>query len=87
MEIGETCIQGTCPFRYFLAIRISSFLSRGEFDALWLLVKEQQKVEQILYCLKLANIGKMWDKQTAAKVAQILHWHLVANTGIKSLIK
>ena len=41
MEIGETCIQGTCPIqilgelvykepaplRYFLAIRISSFLS------------------------------------------------------------
>ena len=26
------------PFKYFLAIRISSFLSRGEFDALRLLV-------------------------------------------------
>ena len=38
IEIGETCILGTCPFRYFLAIRISSFLSRGEFDASRLLV-------------------------------------------------
>ena len=24
-------------------------------------------MEQILYCLKVANIGKMWHKQTAAK--------------------
>ena len=24
-------------------------------------------MEQILYCLKVAKIGKMWDKQTAAK--------------------
>ena len=27
----------------------------------------QQKADQILYCLKVAKIGKMWDKQTAAK--------------------
>ena len=27
------------PFKYFLAIQIPSFLSRGEFDALRLLVK------------------------------------------------
>ena len=33
----------------------------------WNTIKEQQKVEQILYCLKVPNIGKMWDKQTAAK--------------------
>ena len=24
-------------------------------------------MEQILYCLKVANIGKLWDKQHAAK--------------------
>ena len=28
-----------------------------------------QICQQILYCLKVAKIGKMWDKQTAAKVA------------------
>ena len=38
MEIGETCIQGRAPFKYFVAIRILYFLSRGEFDALRLLV-------------------------------------------------
>ena len=38
MEIGETCIQGTCPIQIYLAIRMASFLSRGEFDALRLLV-------------------------------------------------
>ena len=30
-------------------------------------IKEQQKAEQTLHCLKVAKIGKMWDKQTAAK--------------------
>ena len=30
-------------------------------------IKEQQKAEQTLYCLKVAKIAKMWDKQTAAK--------------------
>ena len=29
--------------------------------------KKQDKVEQILLCLKVAKIGKMWYKQTAAK--------------------
>ena len=29
--------------------------------------KKQDKVEQILHCLKVAKIGKMWYKQTAAK--------------------
>ena len=39
MEIGETCIQKTCPIqKNFLAIQTQSFLSRGEFDAFWLLV-------------------------------------------------
>ena len=28
--------------------------------------KKQDKVEQILLCLKVAKIGKMWYKQTAA---------------------
>ena len=30
-------------------------------------IHEQQKAEQTLYCLEVAKIGKMWDKQTAAK--------------------
>ena len=30
-------------------------------------IKKQDKVEQILPCLKVAKIGKMWYKQTAAK--------------------
>ena len=34
----ETLYKGPGPFKYFLAIRISSSLSRGEFDALRLLV-------------------------------------------------
>ena len=38
MGIGETLYKGPAPFKYFLALRIPSFLSRGEFDALWLLV-------------------------------------------------
>ena len=29
--------------------------------------KKQDKVEQILHCLKVAKIGKMWYKQTVAK--------------------
>ena len=36
---GNLYKQGPAPFKYFLATRIPSFLSRGEFDALWLLVK------------------------------------------------
>ena len=40
----ETRLQGTCPFKYFLAIRISSSLSRGEFDALRLLVSYIVKI-------------------------------------------
>ena len=38
MEIGKPVYKGPAPFKYFLAIRIPSFLSRGEFDALRLLV-------------------------------------------------
>ena len=32
-----------------------------------ILAKEQQKAAQTLYCLKVEKIGRMWDKQTAAK--------------------
>ena len=37
-KLGKLVYKGPAPFKYFLAIRIPSFLSRGEFDALWLLV-------------------------------------------------
>ena len=33
------------PFRYFLAIRVSSFLSQGEFGALGLLVNSKHTLE------------------------------------------
>ena len=48
--------------------------------------KKQDKVEQILHCLKVAKIGKMWYmyKQTAAKSG--INFTL-AITGIKSLLK
>ena len=38
MEIGKRVYKGPVPVKYLLAIRIQSFLSRGEFDALRLLV-------------------------------------------------
>ena len=41
-------------------------------------------MEQILHCLKVAKIGKMWYKQTAAKSG--INFTL-AITGIKSLLK
>ena len=44
-------------------MKILALLSNGKY---WQ-NEEQPKVEQILYCLKVANIGKMWYKQTAAK--------------------
>ena len=38
MEVWETCIQGTCPIQIFSCYPNTIFLSRGKFDALWLLV-------------------------------------------------
>ena len=48
----------------------SSILFKWQTLAKESTIQEQQKVEQTLYCLKvakIAKIGKMWDKQTAAK--------------------
>ena len=49
MEIEETCLQGTCPIQILLAIRISSFLSRGEFDALRLLVSNKIYKKPVMF--------------------------------------
>ena len=38
IETGEAGIQGTCPIQIFSCCPIPSFLDRGEFDALRLLV-------------------------------------------------
>ena len=38
MEIGETCMHGPALIKYF---RVPSFLSRGQFDALRLLVVQK----------------------------------------------
>ena len=45
----------------------SSIVLKWQILAKGSTIKEQQKAEQTLYCLKAAKIGKMWDKQTAAK--------------------
>ena len=37
-RFGKLVYKGPAPFNYFLAIQISSSLSRGEFDALRVLV-------------------------------------------------
>ena len=45
----------------------SSIVFKWQILAKGSTIKEQQKAEQTLCCLKVAKIGKMWDKQTAAK--------------------
>ena len=40
-------------------------------------------MEQILYCLKI-GLAECGTSKLQQKVAKILHWHLVANIGIKS---
>ena len=44
-----------------------ALLSNGKYWQNEAQLKNRKKVEHILYCLKLAKTGKMWDKQTAAK--------------------
>ena len=48
-------------------MKIGALLSNGKYWQNKAQLKNSTEVEQILYCLKVAKIGKMWDKQTAAK--------------------
>ena len=50
-------------------------------------IKKQDKVEQILHRLKVANIGKMWYKQTAAKSGINFTLSFSGNYWHKSLLK
>ena len=70
-DFGKTCTQiykKPAPFKYFLAIPIPSFRSRGEFDALRLLVKARiMQNERIKFFISKQNNEldlhyKTWDR-------------------------
>ena len=48
-------------------LKIQELFSNGKYWQKKAQSKNSKKAEQTLYCLKVAKIGKMWDKQIPAK--------------------